>query len=88
MALQDRKRFAGFLRGAIGDWLDFLALPYMTAGVETEEAYAFATVTLAGFRGFLMDLCATRDVKRIDRAVDLWLSSNESWFPEELPDAK
>jgi len=32
---------------------------------------------LAGFRGFLLDLCATRDRRRIDRAVGLWLDMIE-----------
>jgi hypothetical protein len=35
----------------------------------------FATLVLAGFRGFLLDFCATRDRRRIDRAVDLWLQA-------------
>jgi hypothetical protein len=29
---------------------------------------------IAGFRGFLLDLLATHDRARIDRAVDLWLT--------------
>ena len=31
------------------------------------------TLLIAGFRGFLLDLLATHDRARIDRAVDLWL---------------
>ncbi len=88
MALQDRKRFARFLRGAVGDWLDFLAQPYLAMNVTREDAYTYATLLLAGFRGFVMDLCATRDVERIDRAVEIWIRSNDLWFSKELPDAK
>jgi hypothetical protein len=29
---------------------------------------------IAGFRGFLLDLLATHDRARIDRAVDRWLA--------------
>jgi hypothetical protein len=29
---------------------------------------------IAGFRGFLLDLCATHDRTRINRAFDLWLA--------------
>ena len=38
------------------------------------QSRALATVLIAGFRGFLLDLFATHDRARIDRAVDLWLS--------------
>lgn len=81
LALQDRDRFGRFLRGAVDDWLDFLAQPYLASGMPREEAYAHATILLAGFRGFVMDLCATHERARIDRAVDLWIRSNDhcSW---------
>lgn len=77
MALQDRKRFAKFLRGAVGDWLDFLARPYLAAEVPREESYAYATVILAGFRGLVMDLVATRDRERVDRAFEIWMRSTD-----------
>ncbi len=77
MALQDRKRFGNFLQGAVKDWLDFLAHPYLEAGVTQEDAYAYATVILAGFRGLVMDLCATRERERIDRAFEIWIRSTD-----------
>ena len=33
---------------------------------------------LAGFRGFLMDLVATHDRARVNRAVELWLDAIDS----------
>jgi AcrR family transcriptional regulator len=73
LALQDRRKYASFLKRVVGDWLAFIAQPMIAAGWKPADAQAFATVILAGFRGFLLDLCATRDRKRVDRAVELWL---------------
>jgi AcrR family transcriptional regulator len=78
LALRNPERFRDFLRDAIEDWLEFLAAPLRQKGCGKSEARAFATVVLAGFRGFMLDYCASRDRKRIDRAVDLWLHSLDS----------
>jgi hypothetical protein len=37
------------------------------------DARVRATFVLAVFRGFLLDLCATGDTKRLKRAVDVWI---------------
>ena len=47
------------------------------------DARAIATVLLAGYRGFLLDLCATRDRKRINRAVDVWIAALDAIPPPE-----
>jgi AcrR family transcriptional regulator len=73
IALRHPSRFPGFLERAVGDWLAFIAGPAMAAGVPREPAYAYATMVLAGFRGFLLDLMATRDRARVDAAVAMWL---------------
>jgi AcrR family transcriptional regulator len=73
VALQDRGRYALFLQRVVDEWLAFIADPMIAAGREPAEARAHATIVLAAFRGFLLDLCATRDRPRIDRAVELWL---------------
>lgn len=73
MALRQRERFAEYLRATIEDWLGFLAPPLRKKGYSQSEARAHATVVLAGFRGFLLDYCASRDRERVDRAVELWL---------------
>jgi AcrR family transcriptional regulator len=71
-ALLDRKRFARFLRLVVEPWLDFIAAPLQEDGWSKDDARAYATMVLAGFRGFLLDLCTTRDRSRINHAVDLW----------------
>jgi AcrR family transcriptional regulator len=74
LALQNRSRFPGFLEGAVEDWLVALEPCSTYPGFDRDRARAFATLLIAAFRGFLLDLCATHDRARIDRAVDLWLS--------------
>jgi hypothetical protein len=68
----------------VGDWLAFIAQPMIGAGWKPDEARAHATIILAGFRGFLLDLCATRDRERLDRAVELWLEMLDSATPREI----
>jgi len=78
LALRHPKQFAHFLRTAVEDWLEFLAAPLSRQGCPQAEARAFATVVLAGFRGFMLDYCASRDRSRLDRAVELWLHALDS----------
>lgn len=73
LALQDRERYAAFLDRVIEDWLAFIAQPMTASGWNPAQARAYATIVLAGFRGFLLDLCASGDRERIDRAVEMWL---------------
>ncbi|HTU83550.1 MAG TPA: TetR/AcrR family transcriptional regulator [Candidatus Acidoferrales bacterium] len=74
LAMQAPQRFPGFLERAVEDWLDPLQACSTLPGFDRDAARAFATVIVAGYRGFLLDLCATGDRARVDRAVDLWLS--------------
>jgi AcrR family transcriptional regulator len=75
LALIDRERFPGFFPGAIWNWITFLERTYMTSGCSADDARVRATVVLAGFRGFLLDLCATNDEDRIGRAVAVWIDA-------------
>lgn len=85
LALQDRKRYANFLSRVVREWLDFIAAPLIHGGWKTREAHAYATVVLAGFRGFLLDLCATRDRARVNRAVEMWLEAlDAAWREREI----
>ena len=87
LALQDRTRFPGFLESAVDDWLTALESCCSRPGFDRNQARALATVVVAGFRGFLLDLCATHDRTRIDRAVDLWISMlNSDATKEERTD--
>jgi AcrR family transcriptional regulator len=65
LALTDPSRFPGFLESSVKEWLD--AMQGCTA--------TQATMLIAGFRGFLLDLLATHDRARIDRAVKRWLEA-------------
>lgn len=78
MGLQQPQRFADFLHHAIEDWLEFLAAPRLAAGASPAASRAYATVVLAGFRGFLLDYCASQDRRRVEAAVELWLRSLET----------
>jgi AcrR family transcriptional regulator len=75
LALRHPDRFGDFLSSSVEDWLKFLSQPLIRKGVPRTEARARSTVVLAGFRGFLLDYCASRDRKRVDRAVEMWIRS-------------
>jgi AcrR family transcriptional regulator len=75
LALQDRARFPGFVENSVNDWIAALESCTTLPGYTRDDARALATLMVAGFRGFLLDLVATHDRARVDRAVDLWLSS-------------
>jgi AcrR family transcriptional regulator len=75
MALRNPGRFSEFLKTSVEDWLEFLAAPLIKNGYAASDARAHATVVMAGFRGFLLDYCASGDRARVDRAVELWLAA-------------
>jgi len=72
LALRKPEAFPGFLEGAVEDWLTFLSDPFCAGGVDPRRARTMATITLAMFRGFMLDYAATGDRERIGRAIDLW----------------
>jgi AcrR family transcriptional regulator len=78
LALRQPRKFAEFLSSSVEEWLDFISEPLIGKGRSKDEARAFATIVVAGFRGFMLDYCATHDRERVDRAVELWLSSLDS----------
>jgi AcrR family transcriptional regulator len=73
LALRHPKLYKKFLQSTVEDWLKFIATPLHREGYRHKQARAFATLLLAGLRGFMLDYCATGDRKRVDRAVNLWL---------------
>lgn len=75
LALQDRKKYARFLKRAVEPWLEFIAAPLLEVGWTKTQARAYATMLVAGFRGFLLDLCATRDRERVNAGVEMWLET-------------
>jgi AcrR family transcriptional regulator len=74
IALQRPRRFAGFLHNTVHDWINFVSEPMRREGYGLEDSRAFATVVLAGFRGLMLDYCATHDRKRLNRALEFWLT--------------
>jgi len=77
IALRRPRLYRAFLHDTIEDWLGVIAEDLREV-YEAKEARAVATIVLAGLRGFMLDLCATHDRRRVDRAVELWLTSLES----------
>lgn len=75
MALREPKRFQALLRATIEDWLEFIADTNLKRRHGRRDARVFATILLAGYRGFMLDFCATHDRQRLNRAVNLWIQS-------------
>ncbi|HTU71058.1 MAG TPA: TetR/AcrR family transcriptional regulator [Candidatus Baltobacteraceae bacterium] len=75
LALRNPQAFPGFLEGAVEDWLCFLAEPLCSEGATPKRARTIATIILATYRGFMLDLAATGDRARIGRALDVWAES-------------
>jgi len=82
IAMRHPQRYKAFLRDAIEDWLRFVADPLCRQGYRRKEGRALATIILAGLRGFMLDYCSTRDRKRLDHAVGLWLRTLDSILPD------
>lgn len=83
LALQDPQRFPGFFERAIFGWIAFIEEPLLREGVSPALARSYATLVLAGFRGFLLDLCATEDRARIDAAVEPWFRALQLLSPQK-----
>ena len=77
IALRDRERFPGFLEAAVADWIAFLSEPLIAGGMSKADARAQATLILATYRGFMLDLAATGDRKRISAAFEKWIDNVE-----------
>lgn len=74
LALSDPARFPGFADRAIEEWLLALEGCSTLPGYSRNRARMLATVLIAGFRGFLLDLAATGDRVRVDGAAELFFS--------------
>lgn len=85
LALRHRRQFASFLSTSVEDWLQFMSQPLIRQGADPEAARAFATTVIAGFRGFLLDLCATRDRNRVDQAVEMWIGTLNTLSANTIP---
>lgn len=61
--------WAGFAQATVADWLEVLAAAQPSRVRETAAGLAERTEVLAVLRGALLDLLATGDAERVDRAV-------------------
>ena len=76
--LQHRRRYGGFLRGAVDDWVDFFGKLLAAGGVDdADRAGNLATILVAVTRGLLLDLLATGDRARADRAFRSFVTAIE-----------
>jgi AcrR family transcriptional regulator len=73
LALHD-EHYSDFLHG-INDWLGLLKEALLRRGVPPDRAEAFATLTLAVYRGAMMDYCATEERARVNAAMELWFEA-------------
>lgn len=78
LALQQPARFPTFPEDAVKDWLPFIQAALERANVPGAQARLAATVVIAGYRGLLLDLLATDDLKRTTAGLDFLLDALES----------
>ena len=67
LSLQDPNRYPWFLQGAVRDWLPLVERAFAVA-VSGAQAQALATLGLAAVRGLQLDLLATGERARTERA--------------------
>ena len=78
-AIQGRPHTVAMLDGIIEDWLEPAAEINMTLGLSREEAVAHARLGIAVTRGLLLDLVATRDVERVNAAMEAFIEVYVAW---------
>ncbi len=72
VALGQPEEHADFLKSVSRDWINALSRALGESGYAHICAEILATVILAGFRGFMLDYCATHDRARIQSALEWW----------------
>jgi len=77
LAIRDRRRYGAFLRGAAGVWIEPFASSLERRGFSAERAAALATLLVAVTRGLLLDVLATGDRARADRAFRSFVNAIE-----------
>ncbi|MEO6991927.1 MAG: TetR/AcrR family transcriptional regulator [Candidatus Baltobacteraceae bacterium] len=75
--LQQRKRYGAVGSGAIDDWLAFFRRILETGGLSGDRAATLATILVAFTRGLLLDLLATGERARVDRAFRSFITAIE-----------
>jgi AcrR family transcriptional regulator len=80
LALQDPQRFPGFPRDAVVAWFPLLTTTLEAAGVPKRRTKVVAGLVVATYRGLLLDVLATGDVRRTSAALDLFLEALDQYF--------
>ena len=70
LALHD-SFYGPFVHG-INDWLGLIAETMVKRGTAQGKATAFATLSLAVYRGAMLDYLVTRDRARVNAAMEMW----------------
>jgi AcrR family transcriptional regulator len=83
IALRDRRRYGAFLRATTTDWQTPFERILETRGFTPERAAALVHLLVATMRGLLLDVLATGDRARAERAFRSFLSAIE--LPEARP---
>lgn len=79
LAISDPARFPGFAERAVEEWLGALEGCSTLPGRSRSDARALATVMIAAFRGFMLDLAATGDRARVDAAAELFFTMIDNY---------
>jgi len=77
LALRDRKRYGPFLRASSNDWVSPFTRALEERGFSSERATALATLLVAVMRGLLLDVLATGERARVDRAFRSFIAAIE-----------
>jgi len=77
IALRDRRRYGAFLRATTADWQTPFERILEARGFSPERAAALAQLLVATMRGLLLDVLATSDRPRAERALRSFLSAIE-----------
>jgi len=77
IALQDRRRHAAFLRTVSTGWIVPFSHTLERQGFSRERAAALATLLVAVVRGLLLDVLATGERTRVDRAFRSFIAAIE-----------
>ena len=84
----DRDQLPGFLDGAVGGWIGLLRTALIGMGINAPDADSIATAALAVHRGLLLDLFATDDSERVERAHHYAMDVLEHDATQRLPIGK
>jgi AcrR family transcriptional regulator len=87
-AIQGRSHTAGFVESDVEAWLKALSEIFRAAGMSSREARDEARLSVAVFRGLILDFLGTGDTAAADRAMERYLSQCESRISASAPSTR